>query len=150
MLFIENHWHINRFFLFSWNKMDLHQVKLKNDRLMFSTRIYYLESWQLYFGKMLSQTHMEAQNIDDLKLCTPKQEQKNSVWEDIVKLPLPHLTYHLWHNTHDLCDLSWSICFSYNRTQRWHFEIWLEHSMLLSLHSPFSSFFLWVVFITYL
>lgn len=87
--------------------MDLHQVKLKNDHSMFSTCIYYLESWQLYFGKMLPQTRMEAQNIDDLKLCSPKQKQKNIVWEDIVKLPLPHLTYHVWHNnTHDLCDLS--------------------------------------------
>jgi hypothetical protein len=82
--------------------MDLHQVKLKNNHSMFSTCIYYPESWQLYFGKMFPQTIMEAHNIDDLKLCSPKQKQKKSAWEDIVKLPLPHLTYHVSH-THMTC-----------------------------------------------
>jgi hypothetical protein len=86
--------------------MDLHQVKLKNNHSMFSTCIYYLLSRVLtiIFWQNVSTNSYGSTQHWWFEIVFSQTKTKKSAWEDIVKLPLPHLTYHVSHtHTHMTC-----------------------------------------------
>jgi hypothetical protein len=118
--------------------MDLHQVKLKNNHLMFFTCIYYLLSRVLtiiFWENVSTNLYGSTQHWwFEIVFSQTKTKTKKSAREDIVKLPLPHLTYDVSH-TRVRTWLVWSFLIHFLLLQK--NTKWLELRMLLSLNSPF-------------